>query len=99
MKPKRKKCKRDWCTAAPDWLPSTGDIGETCCRAHDKAYEIGGTEIDRLRADRALRDCIYAQAKARRNRLRGWVVSRLYYLGVRHPKRAKQAFRYKNAQG
>lgn len=31
---------------------------ECCCEAHDIAYEKGGTEVDRLRADIAFRKCL-----------------------------------------
>jgi hypothetical protein len=29
-----------------------------CCRAHDDAYQVGGTEADRLIADQALYQCV-----------------------------------------
>lgn len=75
--------KRDYCTAAPDWLPCAGDIGVSCCKPHDMAYAAGGTKKDRLDADRGLRDAIYEQAKSAGHPWRGWMVSRAYYRGVR----------------
>jgi hypothetical protein len=37
-------------------FPETGF--EDCCRAHDKIYYRGGSEADRAKADRELRQCI-----------------------------------------
>lgn len=31
---------------------------QPCCLAHDAAYELGGTEADRLSADQALYQCV-----------------------------------------
>jgi hypothetical protein len=31
---------------------------EPCCRAHDDAYEVGGGERERLKADQALYTCV-----------------------------------------
>lgn len=31
---------------------------QPCCHAHDVAYRVGGKEIDRLTADKALYSCI-----------------------------------------
>jgi len=57
------------CTFAPDL-----DIG-FCCGAHDDAYAIGGTERDRIRADRTFFRCIYNEGRP--------LVARIYYFGVR----------------
>lgn len=36
----------------------TSQAYELCCRQHDTAYRVGGSEGDRLTADRALYVCI-----------------------------------------
>lgn len=33
---------------------------QACCVPHDRTYWPGGTEVDRLRADERLRDCVAA---------------------------------------
>ena len=76
------KSRRDYCTCAPDTLASAGYIGDLCQR-HDIAYAAGGNKADRLRADRRLRDGIYARAYARGKAWRGWAASRMYYRWVR----------------
>ncbi|AXQ27953.1 FAD-binding oxidoreductase [Solimonas sp. K1W22B-7] len=51
----------DGCSLFPDRAP----LGKTdwcgCCLAHDLAYWKGGTEEERLQADRQLRDCVVAK--------------------------------------
>lgn len=63
----------DWmggyCTFAPDL-----DIGE-CCRLHDIAYQVGGSEWDRYSADIQFRLCILREGRP--------VVAEIYYWGVR----------------
>lgn len=36
----------------------TASAYELCCRMHDTAYRVGGTEEDRLKADQALYTCV-----------------------------------------
>lgn len=61
--------KVDHCTLWPD-----GNYGK-CCERHDKAYFKGGTQCDRLAADRSLRECV---------RMKGhpWI-AQIMYIGVR----------------
>jgi len=74
--------KRNYCTAAPDWLPACGSISD-CCKAHDEAYARGGSKQDRLDADLRLFHCIVARGGQRGNPLRGWFVGTIYYFAVR----------------
>lgn len=71
----------DGCTAVPDM------IFYPCCRQHDWLYVRGGTEEDRLRADRLLRDCMKRRAKETKNpvfRALWWMPMRhVWYLAVR----------------
>lgn len=48
----------DGCSLFPDGWPTEQDTWLECCVEHDKAYWLGGTEQERLRADRNLRDCV-----------------------------------------
>ena len=45
--------KDNGCTFSPDWLPHTGEI-RSVCRVHDYLYSVGGTEVDRAKADAVL---------------------------------------------
>jgi hypothetical protein len=65
----------DGCSLFPDRLPGTAPYC-SCCVEHDFAYWRGGTEAERLAADRALRQCV---ARATANR----VLARSMYAGVR----------------
>ena len=70
----------DGCTAAPDrgWW---GDHRE-CCVAHDASYYLGGSQEDRLRADRVFYECLLAHGMPR-------LVAWLYHGAVRawgHPR-------------
>ena len=62
-------CRVDGCTLAPDY-----DF-EHCCNAHDVTYWIGGDYQDRLRADKAMRQCIRDSGHEN--------LAALYYTGVR----------------
>jgi len=42
--------RRNYCTAAPDWLPLIGNMGKVC-RRHDRQYAIGGTKTLRKAVD------------------------------------------------
>jgi len=57
------------CSYVPDF-----DFSD-CCIEHDKLYEIGGTDEDRLLADRQLKECI----KEKGHNYKSFV----YYVGVR----------------
>jgi len=48
----------DGCTLFPDKSLITGKDWSCCCLRHDIAYWKGGTEEDRLQADRKLKACI-----------------------------------------
>jgi hypothetical protein len=48
----------DGCSLFPDRSLITEDDWCECCLDHDIAYWRGGTEEERLAADRALRDCV-----------------------------------------
>lgn len=65
--------KRYGCTALPDWLYRLIGWNELCecCYDHDRAYDRGGTEEDRSRADQALRVCWRAAGSSA---VRAWVV-------------------------
>ena len=59
----------DQCSFVPDL-----EVGESCA-LHDMAYQAGGTELDRWRADVAFRDCIRERERP--------VVAAIYFGGVR----------------
>ena len=68
----------DGCTFSPD------GVWRQCCVAHDRAYWMGGTYAQRLKADRRFRDCLRKQCLQHDwNSFGGWLVSRAYYYGVR----------------
>ena len=70
--------KSDGCTFSPD------GIWRKCCEVHDLEYWTGGTWRERLASDRKLRDCMDEVClQARWTEEAAWLVSRLYYLGVR----------------
>ena len=46
----------DGCSWAPDWTDSI----RRCCVRHDRAYYLGGSALDRHRADVALYRCVRA---------------------------------------
>lgn len=48
----------DGCSAFPDGTEEDNDKWLQCCVAHDYAYWKGGTEDERLEADKELRDCV-----------------------------------------
>ncbi len=50
---------RDGCSMFPD------GFWRDCCDAHDDVYEVGGTYLERLRADRELSRCVRARSRAR----------------------------------
>jgi len=51
----------DGCSDFPNGTPSQQSLWLDCCVRHDLAYWKGGTEAERLAADRALQSCV-AQA-------------------------------------
>ena len=76
------KYRADYCTAAPDWLPNTGYIGDIC-RVHDRLYAHGGTAKDRARADAMLRAGIWRKAVRAGHAKTGWIVASIYWAAVR----------------
>ncbi|MEO0510886.1 MAG: hypothetical protein AAF065_13620 [Verrucomicrobiota bacterium] len=48
----------DGCSLFPDGSLINSDDWCVCCMEHDIAYWKGGTEVERLAADEALRDCV-----------------------------------------
>jgi hypothetical protein len=46
-----------------------------CCKEHDDAYDKGGTEEDKKKADNQLRECIKQQGHPHK--------ANLYYMGVK----------------
>lgn len=66
----------DGCSLFPDRAPAGRADWCDCCLAHDLAYWRGGTEDDRLNADRALRRCV-------EQRSRDHGLAELMFLGVR----------------
>lgn len=54
-----------------------------CCYMHDWAYEKGGTEEDRARADKAFRVCIYNRFVKKRPRFLAWLVAWRHYIAVK----------------
>ncbi len=50
----------DGCSLFPDRAPGSKADWCSCCLVHDLAYWKGGTEEERLQADRQLRDCVVA---------------------------------------
>lgn len=48
----------DGCSAFPDGTIHDSDKWLNCCTAHDKAYWLGGTYEERLKADNDLKTCI-----------------------------------------
>jgi hypothetical protein len=66
----------DGCSLFPDGTPSRPDLWCDCCLTHDLAYWQGGTDDDRLAADRALRACVEARTDDP-------LLARLVYAGVR----------------
>ncbi|GAA5173251.1 hypothetical protein GCM10025771_00300 [Niveibacterium umoris] len=50
----------DGCSRFPDGTAAQQTLWRDCCVRHDVAYWIGGTESDRLDADRALEQCVAA---------------------------------------
>ncbi len=59
----------DQCSFVPDL-----DVGH-CCAVHDVAYQVGGNEFARLRADLLFRKCIRDEGRP--------VIANIYYWGVR----------------
>lgn len=51
----------DGCSLFPDRMPG-GPDWRGCCVAHDLAYWRGGSNAERVEADRALRTCVGEQA-------------------------------------
>lgn len=50
----------DGCSEFPNGTQQQKDLWLHCCIAHDKKYWAGGTENERLLADRELRACVEA---------------------------------------
>jgi len=66
----------DGCSLFPDGRPEQPALWCDCCLAHDLAYWRGGTEAERLKADRALRECVL-------ERTQNPVTAQVVYAGVR----------------
>ncbi len=58
FEPRLADFKSDGCTLFPDRSPDGADVWCECCVEHDLAYWKGGTDEERLAADRALERCI-----------------------------------------
>lgn len=67
----------DGCTFSPN------GVWEQCCKAHDLDYWRGGTWRERLASDRRLRDCMHESMLQAGWMRVAWVISRLYFVGVR----------------
>lgn len=52
----------DGCSLFPNGIPANPVLWCTCCVAHDLAYWQGGTRLDKVKADEALRRCVVAKA-------------------------------------
>lgn len=65
----------DGCSMFPDRSPDGQRDWCSCCVAHDLAYWRGGTEQERMAADRELRACVGAAASA--------LLARTMHAGVR----------------
>nr|WP_255771538.1 FAD-binding oxidoreductase [Microbulbifer guangxiensis] len=48
----------DGCSAFPDGTLAQQALWLDCCTSHDYAYWKGGTDEERLQADRALQQCV-----------------------------------------
>jgi len=48
----------DGCSVFPDGLPGHRQLWLKCCTEHDQRYWLGGTYVDRQKADRQLRRCV-----------------------------------------
>ena len=66
----------DGCSLFPDGTPAHPELWCDCCLRHDVAYWQGGSDDDRLAADRALRACVEARTDDP-------ALARLVYVGVR----------------
>jgi len=66
----------DGCSLFPDGNLQDRTLWCECCFRHDKAYWQGGTEDERLNADRELRECVYERTHSK-------VLADLMYDGVR----------------
>lgn len=66
----------DGCSLFPDHAPIGKADWCACCLAHDLAYWRGGTEDERLEADRALEACVTAATGSR-------ALAQTMYAGVR----------------
>ena len=54
-----KDFKSDGCSLFPDRSLMSQEDWCLCCFEHDIVYWKGGTEAERLKADEALRDCVF----------------------------------------
>lgn len=67
QEPPRRASLRDFASAGCSLFPD-GTFGERnkrcdCCFRHDIAYWQGGTEVERMKADEALLDCVFDRTK------------------------------------
>jgi hypothetical protein len=65
-----------WLADQCSFVPDIDAQVSSCCGAHDVAYSIGGTGLDRLLADLEFRHCIRQDARRP-------VIAEIYYAGVR----------------
>jgi len=72
----------DYCTMSPDKL--FGIKFNYACYLHDRQYrnEVLNRKT-RKQADLTMRDMIYIEFKRKRKPVRGWIISRIYYIFVR----------------
>lgn len=75
----RKDGKQDYCSSSPDLVLGV-DIGD-CCALHDKNYITG--IVSREQADVQLREDIKTRFAEANKPIRGFIVSWVYYFGVR----------------
>jgi hypothetical protein len=69
--------KSDGCTDVPDGIPFLGINWRAACVEHDRAYTQGGSEADRLKADKKLNDDMVSMGAPK------WV-GKLYQWGTDH---------------
>lgn len=69
--------KNNYCTFGPDIL--FGVNMKKFCYEHDLDYSKQ-RDISRLNADRKLRDSIYKEFKSKNKKIKGYFVSRTYFL-------------------
>jgi hypothetical protein len=74
--------KNNYCSYSPDRL--FGITFNFACYLHDRQYrnEVVRRET-RLKADQNLRDRIYSEFVKKNKKIKGYIISRIYYFAVR----------------